>query len=87
MQAHRGDALVSLCDFHKTRIDVVEKIVRFHTFYRDHGHKENILNSWEAVDSGAQERAVSSIYNESTSRLILGVKKAVESGKELTIAL
>ena len=55
--------------------------------FRDHGHRENIVNSLEAVKAGDRSRAVSSLANMATARLFLGVKAAIDSGRIQEISL
>jgi len=87
LNAHRGDVIVSLRDFKETRIDIVAKRKRRVSFFRDHGHRENILNSWSAVKNGDKSRALTSRHNKATARLFLGVKAAMDSGQSQEIAL
>jgi hypothetical protein len=87
LNAHRGDALVSVTDFLKSTIEVVEKKRKFSTLYRDHGHSQNIRNAYLAVRDNDRTRAVSARYNEATARLFLGVKRAVDEGSPVIVAL
>ena len=87
LNAHRGDAIVSLRDFKETRVDIAAMRKRRTSLFRDHGHRENIVNSLEAVKAGDRSRAVSSLANMATARLFLGVKAAIDSGRIQEISL
>jgi predicted dehydrogenase len=73
LHAHRGDALVTLRDFAESRLDRGYARRRFTTYYRDHGHEENVLNSLYG------RQAVDSAYLERTARLFLRAREAIES--------
>jgi predicted dehydrogenase len=45
LSVHKGNALISMRDFHETTIDVGQRRSTFRTIFRDHGHKSNIYNS------------------------------------------
>lgn len=85
VNVHRGDALLSMVDFKVTRIDVLHRRTEFRTFFRDHGHGSNIVNSFDASFTRKTAEAVSPEYNEATGRLILGVRRALESGREVAV--
>jgi predicted dehydrogenase len=87
LNAHRGDALVSITDFKKSTIEIVERKYRFATTYRDHGHRWNIWNSYIAVRDNERTRAVDMRYNKATARLFLGVKRAVDDGVPVWVTL
>lgn len=87
LHVHRGDAIISLRDFKETRIDLAARRMRYTTLFRDHGHRANILNSWQAASSGERTRAVPIRRNLATARLFLGVKAAIDSGRAQDIVL
>lgn len=79
LSAHRGDALVSLKDFHEATVDVREKRHRKRLLFRDHGHRENIINSL------AMGPAVSVQEIISTAALFLASREAVDSGRTVRV--
>ena len=87
LQAHRGDTLVRLWDFERTLIETVDKRYRFKTYYRDHGHEANIVDSYESVSRNFAGSAISARALAATSRLFLGVKEALDTGASVTIDL
>lgn len=78
LNAHRGDVLLSMSDFHTLRIDRGHKKEFYRGLFRDHGHSANIYNSYGAVQSGDRSKAVSPLQSDATARLFLGVKEAVD---------
>lgn len=78
LNAHRGDALVSLVDFHATTVEIVDKKLRLKTRRRDHGHGPNIANSFDATIRGDPAASVSAQHYNATARLFLGVKEALD---------
>ena len=87
LQAHRGDTLVRLWDFEKTLIETVDKRYQFKTRHRDHGHGTNIIDSYESAYRNLTGNATSINSLAATSRLFLGVKEALDTGKSVTIDL
>lgn len=78
LNAHRGNLLLSISDFKTLRMDRIEKKVVISAPFRDHGHRSNIMNSFYAVRDQDTSRATSITYSETTARLFLGVKEAVD---------
>lgn len=78
LNAHRGDVLLTLSDFKTLRLDRVEKKATYSSFFRDHGHRANVINSYDAVRDGDRSKATSLDYSRATAKLFLGVKEAVD---------
>jgi len=87
LNAHRGDALVSITDFKTSHIEIMEKRRRFSTLHRDHGHSQNIQNSYLATRDEDRDRSVDAKYNKATARLFLGVKKAIDEGVPVVVTV
>ena len=85
LQAHRGDTLVRLWDFEESLIETMHRRRRFRTRHRNHGHRENILDSYDGASWNFAGNAVDEPALMATSRLILGVKEALDSGRSITI--
>lgn len=84
--AHRGDVLIYMEDFHKMIIEVVEKKHFFKSFYRDHGHEQNIRNSFGMVaERNANSARCPVSYVWETGELFLKTKQALEENCEITI--
>lgn len=85
LNAHRGDVLLSMSDFHTLRIDHGHKRHNYRGLFRDHGHSANINNSYEAVRDNDRSRAVSPAQGEATARLFLAVKDAVDQRRTVVL--
>ena len=80
LNVHKGDALITMRDFHETSIDIGSSRRRFKTLFREHGHKANINNS---IDSNNYEPMESTILS---ARLFLAAKQAVDQKSAITVA-
>jgi predicted dehydrogenase len=84
--AHKGDCLITMSDFKTMTIEVMDIKKRFFNFWRDHGHKANIVSAYENVVNGLpydREQQLSYIWN--TGWLSLKTKEALEKGVEQTV--
>lgn len=79
LSAHRGDALVSLRDFHEATVEIREKRYGKRLLFRDHGHRENIINSLTTGRSASVQEVVS------TASLFLASREAVDSGRTVRV--
>ncbi len=80
LNVHKGDALITMRDFHETSIDIDSSRRRFKTLLRDHGHKANIYNSIDSDDYESMEITILS------ARLFLAAKQAVDDKAAITVA-
>jgi hypothetical protein len=87
MQAHRGDALVSINDFGESTVEIVEKRDRFRSWHRDHGHGNNIVCSYDSVLMDDKSHAVDDRYMAATAKLFLGIKEAIDTQSTVVIDL
>jgi predicted dehydrogenase len=85
LNAHRGDVLLAMSDFHTLRIDHGHKRQNFRGLFRDHGHSANIYNSYDAVRDGDRSKAVSAAQGDATARLFLAVKEAVDQRRTVVL--
>jgi predicted dehydrogenase len=84
--AHRGDALISLDDFNRLVIEVVDKKRIYTTWFRDHGHEENILNSYGMTAAGGRMfEGCHPEYVWETGLLFLKTREALEGNRLVTI--
>jgi predicted dehydrogenase len=86
LNAHRGDVLLSMSDFHTLRIDRGHSRSHYRGLFRDHGHSANINNSYLAVREGDRSKAVSVAQSNATARLFLAVKDAVDQRRHIVLA-
>jgi len=85
MNAHRGNSLVLLRDFEDTRILKGMHRERFRTRLRQHGHKENILNSFRGALSADGTGGESLSYVRNSGFLTLGAREALASGRRVKL--
>jgi predicted dehydrogenase len=86
LNLHKGDVLANLSDFQKLSIDVVQKRYRFSSFYRDHGHEANIVNSYQCVND--ENSCGENIhYVRATALFCLAIKDAIDTGRTIELSL
>ena len=85
LNAHRGDVLLSMSDFHNLRIDQGYRRSHYRGVFRDHGHSANINNGYLAVREGDGSKAVSAAQSNATARLFLAVKDAVDQRRRIVL--
>jgi len=80
--AHKGALLGVLKDFYELSLDIGPSKKKISPLFRDHGHEENILNTYKnsISDSGASE-SIDYVY--ATGLLVLKIKEAVENGEKV----
>ena len=86
LNAHRGNVLLTMSDFHVLTIDTGPRRRKYRQLFRDHGHRGNIGRSFEAVRNNDASKAVSADYSEATARLFLAVKEAVDRRAPVVLA-
>lgn len=84
LHAHRGNILAELKDFQSASVEVVEKRIRRNSFFRDHGHGANVLNSLYCT-LGEGGEASSFHYISATAQLFLAAREAHEQGQPILI--
>lgn len=82
LNLHKGDLLVRMNDYETLRIDKVEKKQIKRNFFRDHGHKSNILKSYDMLNNNHGENHEYIIL---TAKLFLSTKKAVEENTPIIL--
>ena len=85
LNLHKGDVLANLTDFHKLSLDVVEKRHVYSSFYRDHGHKANIMNSYKSIDEDSSGECIE--YVRATALFFLAIKDAIDQDKCIELSL
>jgi predicted dehydrogenase len=84
--AHKGSCLVSMDDYRRLTIDVLDVKRRWWNWYRDHGHRDNIVRAYEnVVRDEPYDRVARRRYVANTAWLFLKTREALESGKELAV--
>jgi predicted dehydrogenase len=80
LNVHKGDMLASLQDFHCLTTDVIDTKRKIKLLFRDHGHENNIVNSYEnSVSNSGISENIDYVY--ATGLFVLKIKEAVESNE------
>jgi predicted dehydrogenase len=86
--AHRGNVLISMDDFKDLVIEVIDKKYVTSPLFRDHGHEQNIRNSYEMVRARRHDEVkpgCSVDYVWETAQLFLKTREALEEDKTITL--
>ena len=79
LNVHKGNLLANLKDFGSLELVTADRIKKVKSMYRDHGHKENVVNSYvQSQDLSTSGEDISYVY--ATGLLVLKIKEAIESG-------
>jgi predicted dehydrogenase len=80
LNLQRGDLIATLDSFERLELSrgPVTKVIK--PLFRDHGHRANLVNSYEAVRDGDTSRATSLKYSVATARLFLACHEALREG-------
>ena len=84
LNLQKQDCLASLSNFEALTIDVGDFKKTYKPFYRDHGHRNNILNSYSSALSSAST-GESLEYIRSTARFFLAIRDAMAMGEKIVI--
>lgn len=84
LNLQKGDCVANLSNFEFLSVDVGNGKKVFKPFFRDHGHRLNILNSYSAATS--QDGCGETLdYIRSTARFFLAIREAMETGNKMTL--
>lgn len=84
LNLQRGDCIVNLNNFGELNIDYSNSSRRYKPFFRDHGHRNNILNSYKAVTS-KEFQGESVEYVRATARFFLAIRDAMQTGQKIVL--
>lgn len=84
LNAHKGNTLITMSDYETLRIDVVDKKSVHKNVFRDHGHRNNILKSFDLLEN---EKGESHSYIYNTAKFFLETKKSLDSNEIITVNL
>ena len=83
---HKGNCLVSMDDFQTLKVEIADKKTIYRNFYRDQGHKANILAAFDnVVRDGPYDREKQCEYIWNTGMLFLKTREALETGNTLIL--
>jgi predicted dehydrogenase len=86
LNVHKGNCLAVLDDFQRLRIDVVERRHTFRRWFRDHGHRDNIVGAFRSSTlREPYDRTGRQWHIANTAHLFLKTKQALEENRELTV--
>lgn len=86
LNAHRGNVLIAMDDFHQLSIDVIDKKYKFIPFFRNHGHEVTITNSHDVLRKNSQIQSQYSLdYIWCSGQLVLKTKEALEKNASIVI--
>lgn len=85
LNLHCGDLLAEIKDFKSLAIARGPFRRRYTSWFRDHGHKANILNTWQGSRKGLPGRAVELRYAVATAELFLGIREAHDERREVIV--
>lgn len=84
LNIQKGNLLANLADFQTLTLDVVERKHKMRLRHRDHGHKGNILHSFDGVrDINTPGEDVS--YVAATAKFFLAIRQAIDSGETVIV--
>lgn len=84
LNIHKGNLLGILRDFHSLELDIIEKKVKNKLFFRDHGHKNNVFNTYEGSQFDTN-KGVPMRYIVATSLLALKIKESVDTQTDILL--
>lgn len=83
---HRGDTLLSLDDFQRLTVEVVERKHRYRNLFRDHGHEANITAAYRnAIGREPYDRPARLEHVVGTALLFLKTREALETGRPVVL--
>jgi predicted dehydrogenase len=83
---HRGNSLLLLEDFKSLVVESRERRKRITLRYRDHGHRQNVCDSFEmAHGENGETLACAKAYIWETAELFLGTRSALEENREIVL--
>ena len=85
LNLHRGDLLAEIKDFKSVSIVRGASRRRYKSWYRDHGHKANIVNSYMGTCKGEEGRALDLAHVAATAELFLKIREAHDQRREIIV--
>lgn len=86
LNLHRGDLLAEIKDFKSVSIVRGPSRQTFKSFYRDHGHRENVENSFLGTRNQEVHRATDLAYMSATAKLFLAVRQAHDTRQDVILS-
>lgn len=83
LNLHKGQVLAEIKDFKSLSIVRGATEQRYTSWWRDHGHRANIINSFRGSKRGERDRAVELAYLAATAELFLKIREAHDQRREI----
>lgn len=87
LNLHKGDLLADLKDFKSMSLVRGSARKRVTTFHRDHGHRANVINSFNSVRNSDPSLAVDPRYLAATAKLFVAIKKAHDTNLPVVVSV
>ncbi len=84
LNIHKGNLIGTLKDFHVLNLDIINKKINKRLMYRDHGHRANIINSYNSSLNNVTD-GVPLSYLVASSLLALKVKESVDTNSDILV--
>lgn len=84
LNIHKGNLLGILRDFHSLELDIIERKVKNKLLFRDHGHKNNVFNTYNGSEFDSN-KGIHMGYIAATSLLALKIKESVDTQSDLVL--
>ena len=84
LMVHRGNTLVWMDDFRNLTVECLDNKRKYRNLYRDQGHEENILRSYNIIEN-PMENSCSPKEVYETAHLFLKTKDALDSNETIVI--
>lgn len=81
LNVHKGNLLGNLTDFQSLTVDILDKKIIKKQLFRDHGHNENILNSYKNKDGEDIKHIIA------TAKFFLAIRNAIHEIKDYELSL
>lgn len=85
LNLHRGDLLAEIRDFKSVSIVRGAFRRRYRSWFRDHGHKANILNTWNGSRKGQPGHAAELAHVAASAELFLNIREAHDKRREIVV--
>ncbi len=83
---HKGNCLITMDDFEQMTVEIMEKKRVYRNFYRDHGHKNNIISAYRnVINNEPYDRVSWTSHVWNTGWLFLSTREALEHNEVISI--
>ncbi len=83
LNVHKGNLLATLTDFSRLRLDIGPRVIRNRLWFRDHGHRQSIVDSYFMRSDPSKQENVAMIWQ--SGYLTLKTKEALASFRPVQV--